>query len=60
TDKTNITRKPSKMGKHEHGKWKSTKEAKDAKPKPGKVKKSKLWSTLSQRKSTLGQTKSTH
>ncbi|GKE14179.1 hypothetical protein Tco_1421756, partial [Tanacetum coccineum] len=43
TDKTNITRKPSKTGKHEHGKRKSTKEAKDAKPKPGKVKKSKLW-----------------
>ncbi|GJY44174.1 putative reverse transcriptase domain-containing protein [Tanacetum coccineum] len=30
TDKTNITRKPSKMGKHEHGNQKSTKEAKDS------------------------------
>ncbi|GJW02548.1 hypothetical protein Tco_1561404 [Tanacetum coccineum] len=43
-----ITRKQSKMGKHEHEKRKSTKEARDAKPKPGKVKKSKLWSTSSQ------------
>ncbi|GJV36992.1 reverse transcriptase domain-containing protein [Tanacetum coccineum] len=38
TDKTNITRKPSKTGKHEHGNQKSTKEAKDSKPKPEKVK----------------------
>ncbi|GJY90429.1 hypothetical protein Tco_0505625, partial [Tanacetum coccineum] len=38
TDKTNITRKPSKMGKHGHGKRKSTREAKDSKPKPEKVK----------------------
>ncbi|GJY93581.1 reverse transcriptase domain-containing protein [Tanacetum coccineum] len=37
TDKTNITRKPSKMSKHEHGNQKSTKEAKDSKPKPRKV-----------------------
>ncbi|GJT68954.1 hypothetical protein Tco_1028240 [Tanacetum coccineum] len=37
TDKTNITRKPSKTGKHEHGNQKSTKEAKDSKPKPRKV-----------------------
>ncbi|GJV60658.1 hypothetical protein Tco_1466758 [Tanacetum coccineum] len=36
-DKTNITRKPSKTGKHEHGNQKSTKEAKDSKPKPRKV-----------------------
>ncbi|GJS59116.1 hypothetical protein Tco_0653900 [Tanacetum coccineum] len=36
TDKTKITRKPSKTGKHGHGERKSTKEAKDAKPKPGK------------------------
>ncbi|GJT04611.1 hypothetical protein Tco_0839073 [Tanacetum coccineum] len=38
TDKTNITRKPSKTGKHEHEKRKSTREAKDSKPKPEKVK----------------------
>ncbi|GKC31258.1 hypothetical protein Tco_1038552 [Tanacetum coccineum] len=37
TDKTNITRKPSKTDKHGHGKRKSTKEAKDSKPKPRKV-----------------------
>ncbi|GKF04463.1 hypothetical protein Tco_0035131 [Tanacetum coccineum] len=43
-----ITRKQSKTGKHEHEKRKSTKEARDAKPKPGKVKKSKLWSTFNQ------------
>ncbi|GJV96594.1 reverse transcriptase domain-containing protein [Tanacetum coccineum] len=47
-DKSKITRKQSKTGKHEHEKRKSTKEARDAKPKPGKVKKSKLWSTSSQ------------
>ncbi|GJR89325.1 putative reverse transcriptase domain-containing protein [Tanacetum coccineum] len=46
TDKTKITRKPSKMGKHGHEERKSTKEARDAKPKARKVKKSKLWSTL--------------
>ncbi|GJX62863.1 hypothetical protein Tco_0295763 [Tanacetum coccineum] len=48
TDKTKITRKPSKTGKHGHEERKSTKEARDAKPKAGKVKKSKLWSTLGQ------------
>ncbi|GKB92574.1 hypothetical protein Tco_0964846 [Tanacetum coccineum] len=37
-DKTKITRKPSKTGKHGHGKRKSTREAKDSKPKPEKVK----------------------
>ncbi|GJV98808.1 zinc finger BED domain-containing protein RICESLEEPER 2-like protein [Tanacetum coccineum] len=42
TDKTKIKRKPSKTGKHEHEEQKSTKEARDAKPKAGKVKKSKL------------------
>ncbi|GJT07277.1 reverse transcriptase domain-containing protein [Tanacetum coccineum] len=47
-DKTKITRKPSKTGKHGHEERKSTKEARDAKPKAGKVKKSKLWSTLGQ------------
>ncbi|GJY38255.1 putative reverse transcriptase domain-containing protein [Tanacetum coccineum] len=52
TDISNITRKPSKTGKHGHEKRKSTKEARDAKPKPGKVKKSKLWSTSSQPWST--------
>ncbi|GJW27711.1 hypothetical protein Tco_0044586 [Tanacetum coccineum] len=36
TDISKITRKPSKTGKHGHGERKSTKEAKDAKPKPGK------------------------
>ncbi|GJV57025.1 reverse transcriptase domain-containing protein [Tanacetum coccineum] len=41
TDKTNITRKPSKTGKHGHEKRKSTREAKDSKPKPEKVKKHK-------------------
>ncbi|GJS41089.1 hypothetical protein Tco_0566132 [Tanacetum coccineum] len=38
TDISKITRKPSKTGKHGHEKWKSTIEAKDAKPKPEKVK----------------------
>ncbi|GJT58353.1 reverse transcriptase domain-containing protein [Tanacetum coccineum] len=38
TDKTKITRKPSKTGKYEHEKRKSTSEAKDSKPKPEKVK----------------------
>ncbi|GKD35987.1 hypothetical protein Tco_1251496 [Tanacetum coccineum] len=38
TDKTKITRKPSKTGKHGHGKRESTREAKDSKPKPEKVK----------------------
>ncbi|GJU36517.1 reverse transcriptase domain-containing protein [Tanacetum coccineum] len=47
-DISKITRKPSKMGKHGHEERKSTKEARDAKPKAGKVKKSKLWSTLGQ------------
>ncbi|GJR83114.1 hypothetical protein Tco_0153899 [Tanacetum coccineum] len=56
TDKTKITRKPSKKGKHGHEEWKSTKEARDAKPKAGKDKKSKLWSTLGQH----GSTKSNH
>ncbi|GKF24504.1 hypothetical protein Tco_0076826 [Tanacetum coccineum] len=42
TDISIITRKQSKTGKHEHEKRKSTKEARDAKPKPRKVKKSKL------------------
>ncbi|GJW82643.1 hypothetical protein Tco_0155788 [Tanacetum coccineum] len=41
-DKSKITRKPSKTSKHEHERRKSTKEARDAKLKPGKVKKSKL------------------
>ncbi|GKA69765.1 hypothetical protein Tco_0775829 [Tanacetum coccineum] len=36
TDISKITRKPLKTGKHGHGEQKSTKEAKDAKPKPGK------------------------
>ncbi|GJY83972.1 hypothetical protein Tco_0497348 [Tanacetum coccineum] len=45
TDKTKITRKPSKTRKHGHEERKSTKEARDAKPKAGKVKKSKPWST---------------
>ncbi|GJV29313.1 reverse transcriptase domain-containing protein [Tanacetum coccineum] len=48
TDISKITRKPSKTGKHRHEERKSTKEARDAKPKAGKVKKSKLWSTLGQ------------
>ncbi|GJR10742.1 DNA-directed DNA polymerase [Tanacetum coccineum] len=34
TDISIITRKPSKTGKHEHENRKSTKEAKDSKPKP--------------------------
>ncbi|GKA07602.1 hypothetical protein Tco_0686826 [Tanacetum coccineum] len=38
TDISNISRKPSKTGKHGHGKRKSTREAKDSKPKPEKVK----------------------
>ncbi|GJX27633.1 hypothetical protein Tco_0235712 [Tanacetum coccineum] len=52
TDISTIIRKPSKTGKHEHENRKSTKEAKDSKPKPRKVKKSKLWSTFSQPWST--------
>ncbi|GJR06544.1 ribonuclease H-like domain-containing protein [Tanacetum coccineum] len=36
TDKTKITRKPSKMGKHGHEKRKSTREVKDSKRKPRK------------------------
>ncbi|GJW17645.1 hypothetical protein Tco_0025081 [Tanacetum coccineum] len=47
-DISKITRKSSKTGKHGHEERKSTKEARDAKPKAGKVKKSKLWSTLGQ------------
>ncbi|GJZ10326.1 reverse transcriptase domain-containing protein [Tanacetum coccineum] len=38
TDISKITRKPPKTGKHGHGKRKSTREAKDSKPKPEKVK----------------------
>ncbi|GKB42897.1 hypothetical protein Tco_0887839 [Tanacetum coccineum] len=49
-DISKITRKPSKTGKHGHGERKSTKEAKDAKPKPGKV----------YLESTLGQPQSKH
>ncbi|GJR80913.1 putative ribonuclease H-like domain-containing protein [Tanacetum coccineum] len=37
TDISKITRKPSKTGKHRHEKRKSTREAKDSKPKPKKV-----------------------
>ncbi|GKF04795.1 hypothetical protein Tco_0035463, partial [Tanacetum coccineum] len=48
TDISKITRKPSKTGKRVREERKSTKEARDAKPKAGKVKKSKLWSTLGQ------------
>ncbi|GJR35533.1 MAK10-like protein [Tanacetum coccineum] len=36
TDISKITRKPSKTGKHGHEKRKSTREAKDSKPKPRK------------------------
>ncbi|GKD21109.1 hypothetical protein Tco_1222812, partial [Tanacetum coccineum] len=38
TDISKITRKQSKTGKHGHGNQKSTREAKDSKPKPEKVK----------------------
>ncbi|GKE42634.1 hypothetical protein Tco_1469918, partial [Tanacetum coccineum] len=38
TDISIIIRKQSKTGKHEHEKRKSTKEARDSKPKPEKVK----------------------
>ncbi|GJW07082.1 putative reverse transcriptase domain-containing protein [Tanacetum coccineum] len=38
TDISKIIRKQSKTGKHGHGKRKSTREAKDSKPKPEKVK----------------------
>ncbi|GKD99597.1 RNA-directed DNA polymerase, eukaryota, reverse transcriptase zinc-binding domain protein [Tanacetum coccineum] len=58
TDISKITRKPSKTGKHGHGKRKSSREAKDSKPKPEKVKlqsKSQRKSTLSQLQSTMGQ-----
>ncbi|GJW68562.1 hypothetical protein Tco_0122986 [Tanacetum coccineum] len=37
TEISKITRNPSKTGKHGHEKRKSTKEAKDSKPKPRKV-----------------------
>ncbi|GJS98617.1 reverse transcriptase domain-containing protein [Tanacetum coccineum] len=50
TDISKITRKPSKTGKHGHGKRKSTREAKDSKPKPEKVK-------LQSKKVNPGQTK---
>ncbi|GJW19279.1 putative reverse transcriptase domain-containing protein [Tanacetum coccineum] len=50
TDISKIIRKLSKTGKHGHEEWKSTKEARDAKPKAGTVKKSKLRSTLGQQK----------
>ncbi|GKA60852.1 reverse transcriptase domain-containing protein [Tanacetum coccineum] len=43
TDISKITRKPSKTGKHGHEKRKSTREAKDSKPKPRKV---NPWSIL--------------
>ncbi|GKF90961.1 hypothetical protein Tco_0274662, partial [Tanacetum coccineum] len=49
-DISKITRKPSKTGKHGHGERKSTKEAKDVKPKLGKV----------NLQSTLGQPQSKH
>ncbi|GJZ29574.1 ribonuclease H-like domain-containing protein [Tanacetum coccineum] len=45
TDISKIIRKPSKTGKHGHEKRKSTREAKDSKPKPEKV---KLQSTMGQ------------
>ncbi|GKA72067.1 hypothetical protein Tco_0778283 [Tanacetum coccineum] len=45
TDISKITRKSSKTGKHGHEKRKSTREAKDSKPKPKKV---NFQSTLSQ------------
>ncbi|GJV63045.1 hypothetical protein Tco_1473873 [Tanacetum coccineum] len=48
TNISKITRKPSKIDKHGHEERKSTKEARNSKPKLGKVKKSKLWSTSSQ------------
>ncbi|GKE45502.1 hypothetical protein Tco_1472786 [Tanacetum coccineum] len=51
TDKTNIIRKSSKTGKHEHGNQKSTKEAKDSKPKPREAKDS----NQSQKKSSFSQ-----
>ncbi|GKD22479.1 hypothetical protein Tco_1224182, partial [Tanacetum coccineum] len=50
TDISKITRKPSKTGKHGYGKRKSTREAKDSKPKPEKVK-------LQSKKVNPGQTK---
>ncbi|GKE90452.1 hypothetical protein Tco_1567927 [Tanacetum coccineum] len=59
TNKTKIIRKPSKTDKHRHGKRKSTKEAKDSKPKPRKVNlQSKLvkpWSTKVNHKKTKPQ-----
>ncbi|GJY39573.1 reverse transcriptase domain-containing protein [Tanacetum coccineum] len=48
TDISEITRKPSKTSKHGHEKRKSTREAKDSKPKPEKV---KLQSTMVSQKS---------
>ncbi|GJU07710.1 hypothetical protein Tco_1124140 [Tanacetum coccineum] len=48
TDISKITRKPSKTGKHGHGKRKSTREAKDSKLKPKKVNFSQLWVNKSQ------------
>ncbi|GJT58131.1 reverse transcriptase domain-containing protein [Tanacetum coccineum] len=47
TDISKITRNPSKTGKHRHEKRKSTRKAKDSKPKPKKV---NLQSTLGQQK----------
>ncbi|GJY17521.1 hypothetical protein Tco_0389012 [Tanacetum coccineum] len=54
TDMSKIIRKPSKTGKHGHEERKSTKEAKDSKPKPRKV---NPWSILGQQKSTHKRTK---
>ncbi|GJW30819.1 integrase, catalytic region, zinc finger, CCHC-type containing protein [Tanacetum coccineum] len=50
TDISKITRKLSKTGKHEHEKRKSTKEAKDSKPKPKKV---NSQSTMGQQRDAL-------
>ncbi|GKD71350.1 hypothetical protein Tco_1325440, partial [Tanacetum coccineum] len=47
TDISKITRNSPKMSKHGHEKRKSTKEAKDSKPKPREV---NPWSILSQQK----------
>ncbi|GKD47474.1 hypothetical protein Tco_1272119, partial [Tanacetum coccineum] len=52
TDISKITRKPSKQANTDTRNGRAQKKPRDAKPKPGKVKKSKLWSTSSQPWST--------
>ncbi|GJV64775.1 hypothetical protein Tco_1475603 [Tanacetum coccineum] len=58
-DKSKITRKPSKTGKHEHEKRKSTREAKDLKPKVKLVYFLASFSSLAKEINTLDEGKHT-